>query len=79
MRAFGVYEIVALGPRRFFSAVTGSAVLEGEAAREGSASGVADLGVATVEVALLAAFSSSSSTPKESLPLAAGLRFFLSG
>lgn len=66
-----------MGPRRFFS-VAGSVEWEGEAIREGSASGVADFWVAVMEVVLLSA-SSSSSTPKESLPFVAGFRFFLSG
>lgn len=77
--ALGTKVTLALGPKRFL--VSADSLFAGEDIWEGSAmSGVEDLGVAAVEEAsILFSPSSSSSTLKEVLPLAAGLRFFLAG
>ena len=70
---------LALGPSRFLRSA--ESLFAGEDVRESSTmSGVEDLGVAAVEETSVV-FSpwSSSSTPNESLPLGAGLRFFFAG
>lgn len=77
--ALGTKVTLALGPRRFL--MSADSPCAGEDIREGSTmSGVEDLGVTAVEeTSILFSPSSSSSTPNESLPLAAGLRFFFAG
>ena len=77
--ALGTKVTLALGPRRLL--VSADSLFAGEDIREGSTmSGVEDLGVIAVEeTSMLFSASSSSSTPNESLPLTAGLRFFLTG
>lgn len=73
--AFGTKVMLALGPSFFFSTI---ASLAGDIVREGSTSGVVDLGVGVEEKSLLS-FSSSLSTPNESFPFTAGFRFFFAG
>ena len=79
--ALGATARLAFGPNRFFSTpLAPCAVVAGEAVLDGMSAGVFSLAVSAVDVATLPVSSSStSSTPKDSLPLATVFRFFFFG
>jgi len=72
----GMKLTLVLGPRRFLDALA-SPVVVYWSPLEGRSSGVTERGVAVADVSCPP--SSSSSSPKDSLPLATFFRFFLAG